>query len=286
MSIRELVRYSRKLLRGRRTVTALVCLMPLAVVVSFRLAEACFYSLMLYFGGAPPLELFTGTDPVRLSVTAGAAAARWLAAAPLSYMSAQRLCELCDESRSSFTPLTGILVSRRCVQRSLAALLWTKSAEMLLLAPAAFFGITAYSLFVSSKDAAGMFMTVHAISLTAVSLGIWLSAKLTFAAVPYLLAEFPEMSAFRAVLFSIRFMRGRKNILLRLIMLYLPAMLPAVTVPFVLPELKTAFALSIHIGVKEEEYLEGAEIHRHRRRTNAAAKLSAEQKRRFKTASD
>ena len=286
MSIRELVRFSRKLLKGRRTVTALVCILPLAAEVSFRLAEACFYSLMLYFGGAPPMELFTSTDPLQLSVTAGAAAARWLAAAPLTYMAAQRLCELCDESRSRFTPLTDILVSRRCVRRSLAALLWTKCAEVLLLAPAAFFGITAYSLFISSRDAGGMFMTVHAMSLTAVSLGVWLSAKLTFAAVPYLLAEFPDMSAFRAVLFSVKFMRGRKNILLRLIVLYLPAMLPVVTIPFVLPELKTAFALTIHIGVKEEEYLEGAEIHRHRRRTNAAAKLSAEQKRRFKAAPD
>ena len=286
MSVRELVHYSQKLLRGRYTVTALICLMPLAVEVFFRLAEAFFYSLLLYFGYALPLELFSTADPVRLAVTGGFILARWIAAAPLTYISAHRLSEISAESGRTPLPLTDVLISKRCIRRSIGALIWTKTASLLVLAPAAFFGITTCSLFVSSHSAGGMFMTVHAAVLTLVSLGIWLSLRLSFAAVPYLLAEFPDMSAFRAVIFSVRFMRGRKNILLRLILLFLPAFATIIAIPAVLPLIRTSFALCIHIGIKEEEYREGTETHRYRRKATYAAKLSARKERRFKTAAD
>ena len=286
MSVRELIHYSRKLLRGRRTVTALICLMPLAVEVSFRLAEAFFYSMLLYFGDAAPMELFSGTDPIKAAITGGFTLARWIAAAPLNYVSAYRLCEICSESDKPLTPLTDVLISRRCIRRSLAALLWTKTASLLALAPAAFFALTTYSLFISASSTGELFMTVHAAALTLVSLGLWLSLKLSLAAVPYLLAEFPQISAFRAVLLSVRFMRGRKNVLLRLILLYLPAMAAIITIPAVLPMIRTSFALCIHIGKKEEEYREGAEIHRIRRKNADAPELSARSERRFKAASD
>ena len=286
MSIRELIHYSRKLLKGRRTVTALICLMPLAVEVFFRLAEAFFYSMLLYFGDRPPMELFSSSDPVKMAITGGFTLARWIAAAPLSYISAKRLCEICSESGKALTPLTDILVSRKCIRRSIAALLWTKTAGLLALAPAAFFGITAYSLFITSSDASGMFMTVHAAALTIISVGIWLSLRLSFAAVPYLLAEFPELSAFRTVMLSVRFMRGRKIILLKLILLYAPAMAAVIAIPAVLPVIRTSFALCIHIGIKEEEYREGTEIHRNIRKAAVAPELSARTKRRFKAASD
>ena len=286
MSVRELIHYSRKLLRGRRAVTTLICLMPLAAEVFFRLAEAFFYSMLLYLGGALPMELFNSTDPLKAAVTGGFTLARWIAAAPLTYISAYRLCELCAESGKPLTPLTDVLTSRRCIRRSLAALLWTKAAALLALAPAAFFGITAWSLFITADSTAGMFMTVHAFALTLVSLGMWVSLRLSLAAAPYIMAEFPEMSAFRAVRTSFRVMRGRKSILLRLILMYLPAMATIAAIPAVLPVIRTSFALCIHIGIKEEEYREGTEIHRNRRKAANAPEFSSRTERRFKAASD
>ena len=102
-----------------------------------------------------------------------------------------------------------------------------------------------------------MFMAVNAVVLTAVSLIFWISLKLSFSAVPFLLVRYPEKSALRNVLYSIKFMSGRKNVLLRLAMAYL---LPAATViglPFAVTGIMTAFSLSIDIFTREDEYREG-----------------------------
>ena len=50
LSIWELIGYTRRRIRGRRAELLLVCLPPVAAGLLFRLGEAAFYSLLLYFG--------------------------------------------------------------------------------------------------------------------------------------------------------------------------------------------------------------------------------------------
>jgi hypothetical protein len=234
--------------------------MPIAAELFFRAAEACFYSMLLYFGNIRPLGLFTGSEPLQTAITAGFTIVRWTATAPLTCLSAYRLCEIAAEKTETPTPLTDVLISKGFVRRSISALIWTKALGLAAIAPAAFFGTAAYRLFTErSSTPAGLFLTLHAFTLTAVSIFLWLSLKLSLAAVPYLLTRSPEKSTFRITADSIRLMHGRKMLAVRLFLAYLPAMLGIVTFPYALAGLRTSFALSIDIFIKEEEYREGTE---------------------------
>lgn len=284
MRVRELIRYSEGLLRGRRLRTTLVCLMPAAAEIFFRTAEACVYVMLLYFGGAAPIALFSGENILQPLITAGFAAVRWTAAAPLSYAAAYRLCGICSGRPDA--ALSDVLADGRSIRRSIAALIWTKLAGLLAVAPAVFFGITAYSLFTEGGGTFRSFMTLHAAALTVISVGIWLSVKLSMVAVPYLLAEYPQKSAFRTVLLSLRLMSGRRVIFIRLIFAYLPAMLTVIAAPFALAGLKTAFAQSIDIFIREEEYRAGDKNNCGHRKACRSAKLPTRKKRRFKAAAD
>lgn len=285
MRIPELIRYSKRLLKGRRINTMFLCLLPVAAELFFRTAEACIYSLLLYFGEMKPLELFSGRDPLQLGIMASFTLLRWTAVAPLSYAAAHRLVQICRED-GRITPAADVLTDSRCFRRSIEAALWTKLAGLLALAPAAFFAVTTYSLLFRSQTAGQLFLTVHAAVLTAVSLGLWLALKLSFTAVPFLLAERPGKSPLSIVLYSLRFMSGKRSVLLRLILVYLPAMTTIAAIPAVLPALRTSFALTVHIYTKEEEYLEGNKAHRNVRKAHDSPELPAGQKRRFKTAPD
>ena len=71
MKILKLLHYSNSLLRGKRTITALICFMPIAAWIFFRSAEACFYAMFLYFSEKAPMSLFDGSIPLQIAVTAG-----------------------------------------------------------------------------------------------------------------------------------------------------------------------------------------------------------------------
>ena len=256
MKIRLLIPYTRKLLKGKYISTALICIFPLCSELFFRAAETTVYSLLLYFGEMPPMSLFSGSSPVQLAFTLVLTLLRWVVTAPVCTAAAFRLGEICAE-RPQFTPLSKVLLGRTFFRRSLGALIWTKLIGLIALAPAVFFGISAYSMLHGTLAADDMFMAVNAVVLTAVSLIFWISLKLSFSAVPFLLVRYPEKRALRNVLYSIKFMRGRKNVLLRLAMAYL---LPAATViglPFAVTGIMTAFSLSIDIFTREDEYREG-----------------------------
>lgn len=287
MSVRELIRYSNRLLKGRRAVTALICFMPLAAEIFFRAVEACFYSILLYFGNIRPLGLFTGSEPLQSAITAGFTLLRWIAVAPLNYVSAHRLCEIAAEKSSPLTPLTDVLIGRHCVRRSITALFWTKLVSLISLLPAVFFGTVAYRLFTErSSTASGMFLTLHALTLTVLSVCLWLSLRISLTAVPYLLVRSPEKNALRIVISSIRLMRGRKRVAAKLFLAYLPAMLGIVTVPYAVAGMRTAFALSIDIFIKEEEYREGTETDSRRRSPDNAPELPVRTGRRLEKAPD
>lgn len=287
MKIRELIRFTKKLLKGRRARTMMICILPLAAELFFRFAEAAAYSLLLYFGELDPIALFGGDNPLQLSVTVVSTVLRWIITAPLMYAAAFRLAEICEEAPlKRMTPFSRVLLNKRSLRRSLSAALWTRIAGLLALAPAVFFGITAYSLFGGSLDPRETFLAVNALVLTAASLYLWLSLKLALTAVPYLLVKLPKKTAFRTVLYSIGFMRGRKNVPLRIFAVYLPQLATVAGLPYGLTKMMAAYSLSIDIFIKEDEYLEANKADGGYREPHDAAKLPRRKKRRFKAAAD
>lgn len=287
MKIRELIRFSRGLLMGRRARTMMICILPLGAELFFRFAEAAVYSMLLYFGNIEPIRLFGGSNPVQLGVTAASTLLRLLTTAPLMYAATYRLYGMTSELPQKRCEAFSRILLRKCTfKRSISAALWTKAVGLLALAPAVFFGTAAYGLTGEKLSPREAFLAANALFLTGVSVMLWLSLKLSFAAVPYILVRFPKMTAFRAMIFSVGFMRGRKSVLLRLWAVYLPQMLTIAGLPYALTKLMTAFSLSIDIFIKEDEYLEAHRADSGRGKANNAGKLSCRKKRRIKASAD
>ena len=293
MRARELIRYSRGFLKGRRSATAAICVFPLFAELFFRFAEAAVYSLLLYFGEMQPVALFRAESRMQLAVVLLCTIFRWITVYPLGYAAAFRLCDICtDDCKRRKVPFSRVLMNRRSYKRSLAAALWSKLVGCAALLPAVFFGVTAYSLINSSLDANGVFMAVHAIVLTAVSAAIWISCRLSLSAVPYLLVKFPKKSPLRTVLYSLRSMRGRRGVIVRIGAMCLPLGLTVVGIPAAVTRFKAAYALAIDIFIREDEYAarkqkEEAAVERDKTDSgyagaSAAEKLSHRKKRRLK----
>lgn len=284
MKIREIIRYTKKLLRGRRVRTCLICFLPLCSELFFRSAEAAVYCLLLYFGEIPPLSLFGTDSPIQPAASLIFTLLRWIVTAPLGYAAAFRLSEICSES-PKITRFSEILISRTAFRRSLGALLWTKLFSLVALVPAVFFGISAYSMFHGTLGTNGIFNAVSLIVMTIVSICAWLSLKISFTAVPFLMVRTPQKSALKAVLHSIKFMSGRKRIIFRLVTVYILPAVSVVGLPFAVTRFMTAFTLCTDIFNREDEYNKRINTKSRTRKSRHAPELSHRKKRRFKAAS-
>lgn len=283
MNIRELISFSGRLLKGRTAVTMTICLLPLAAELFFRFAEAAIYSLMLYFGQTEPAGLFSGGNRIQLAAAMIITILRVITAAPLTFAAAYRLMEICG-GRKPLTPVSRILLSRKYFRKSIGLSIMSKAVSLLALAPAAFFGITAWTLFSTAGNTKELFLTCHAFMLTAVSILMWLSLKISLAAAPFLMAYFPEHSPFRIIFMTISFMKGRKKTFAGLAAVYLLPILSIAALPIACTRLMTAAALCISIHIKEDEY-EGNKTQGRLRPADNTAKIPHGKAWRIKTAS-
>lgn len=287
MKAMELIRYSAGLLKGRRARTMMICILPLGAELFFRFAEAAAYSLLLYFGGAEPIRLFGGSSPVQLAVAVLCTLLRWITSAPLTYAAAERLlCITSEPAQRLRRTFSQSLLKKRTLKRSISALLWTKVTGLLALAPAVFFGVTAYGVLRGKTGPLEVFLGVNSLFLGMAALYMWLSLKLSFTVVPYLLVRMPEKTAFRTVLYSVGFMNGRKRVIIRLTALYLPQLLTVAGIPSGLTGLKTAYSLATDIFIKEDEYLETDRADSGLGKADDSGKIPSREKRGLKAAAD
>ena len=280
MKVRELMRFSRKYLKGKRTAVLIVCMLPLGAELIFRLAEAVIYSLLLYYGYMQPMDILTGAVGIQLASWSLFTLIRWLVCAPLYYASAVRLNEICRE-RKKYTPVSSIILGRRSFRRCTGAVLLTKLIGIIFSLPVIISAVWAYRLIERDK----LFPALHALAAAAFSLYIYLSVKINILSIPFLMAEYRDKSILRIIFGSFRLLRKRKIILLKLIFTYGIMMLTIIAVPYVFPEFMTAFSLSISIFIREDEYFERDSILSRNGKTPYTRKLSHKE-RRFKAAAD
>ncbi len=250
MKLFKLLKFSHRLLKGKRARTAAVCMLPVAAELFFRFAEAAIYAMLLYFRKIKPIELFNGRNIIQLVTLVSCTVMRWIATAPFTLAAAYRLTELADDREA--TPVAELVSDGKFFRRSLVSLLIGKLIGTAAVVPSIFFGRTALALMHSAENVSGTFLTIHAAVLTAVSVGVWLSVKISLAAVPFILAEDRELGVFRAVIKAFRIMLGRKTAVVRLTLICLPLMLVAFPAAFTL--LSAAFSLLVSICLKEDEY--------------------------------
>lgn len=249
----ELIGYSRQKIKGRRREAFFICILPLCADLFFRLAESALYSIMLYLGVMNPSELFTGKNIEQLVIAVVFTVSRWFVSAPLYCASAVRLREFISESGNK-TFVSDMLLSWRFIRRSISSFLFSKFISALSLVPAIISGYYLIDMLSSGTDSTGIIIASNAMAVFIISLILWTAVQLNLTAVPFLLAEFPEKSGAGAVILSFRFMRGRRKTVLSLWLIFLLPMLLVITVPFLIPELLTAYTFGISIFLKEDEY--------------------------------
>lgn len=84
--------------------------------------------------------------------------------------------------------------------------------------------------------------------------------------VPFLLAEYPEKSGIRAVFMSFRFMKGRKKMFVGIGTIFFIPFLTIIAIPFVIPEIASAYAVGISIFFREDEYAKSVQPEHRKRR--------------------
>lgn len=257
MSIWELIGYTRRRIRGRRAEILLACLPPIAAGLLFRLGEAAFYSMLLYFGAMRPAELFTGGYAGQLILAVLLTLLRWGVTAPLICASAEKLRAIVTDGAEDVSA-SELLLHGSFLRRSITAYAAGRLICFAALVPAALLGAYAYTLLADGGGSGELFAASNVAALAAVSALLWLAARLSITAVPFLLAEFPERSALACAAMSLSFMRGRKRLPLALAAVYALPILSVVGLPIFLPELAAAFATGISIFTKEDEYARSA----------------------------
>ena len=257
MSVLELLGYTRKRIRGRRTELLLICLPPIAGILFFRLAETSFFSLLLYFEAMSPAELFTGGYFGQLIIVVLLTLLRWGIVAPLTCVSAVKLRGMVTDG-SDLISASELLLNGSFVRRSIKAYVIGRAVSFSALIPASLSGVYIYFLLSDGGSENELFVAANMSVLAVLSVVFWLSIRLSMVSVPFILAEYPKRSPLSCVFMAFGFMRGRKRLLIALSALYSLPILTVIGIPFFLPELWAAFATGISIFIKEDEYARSA----------------------------
>ena len=289
MRAMELVRYSRRLMGKSRASAVAICILPLLAELFFRFAEAAIYSLLLYFGQMQPIALFRVESGIQLAVMLMCTALRWITVYPLTYAAAVRMCAVFSDERKPGRALLKNshvrtrLLAEHCGGSLLQAdrhggscaggFLWSgnvQACERLARYERSFHGSPrgcAYAGFAWNMAA----------------------CRVSLSAVPYLLAKMPQKNAFAVAFYSLRFMRGRRRVILRLGLIFLPLALTIIGIPTAVCRFKAAYALGIDIFIREDEYAAEEENRVERNKTGRglaaaddAEKFSHRKKRRLK----
>lgn len=250
MRIRELSGYTENMIKGKRWELLLLCLLPIGGELLLRSAEAALYSLMLYFGTIRPIDLFTGINTEQTVLSAIFILLRFLIMPPLWCGLGARLM-LFAEGKKEPKRLSRYLSSGKFILRSISANFFICLISALFLLPiVAAFALGIYLLY-DGAAGAELFVAVNLIAL-GIFLGIrWIYLRFGLTAVPFLLLKKGELSAFRIVLFTIKFMRHRGKFPLKLILTYL---LPVLIIPpYFIPKIAVSYAVGISIFFKEDE---------------------------------
>lgn len=252
MKTKELIRYSRKIIKGRRREMLFICMIPAGGELFFLAAEAALYSVMLYFGAVTPMGLFTGENPEQL-VTAGIfAVLRGIVMPPLICAAAGKLLEA-GSGRNRKISVSELLLDGKFLRRSIFSGIYGRIAAIALLVPGAFLVRYGFKLMSDGSDSAELFAVSVIFTAAAVFVILWAKLRLSLMAVPFILWEFPDISAFRAVFSAPRFMLHRTKLPLRLMLAYFIPAAAVVTAPIAIPEAGLAMAVGMSIYFKEDE---------------------------------
>lgn len=284
MKTRELIKYTRRLIKGSRYRLLLMCMIPIGGELFFRASEAALYSLILYFGSIEPLKLFTGKIQEQAVISAVFSVIRSLVMPPLWCGTAARLMRF-EEGREENDSFSDMLMSWKFIRRSIAASLFGKLISAAVLIPGAAAAVFGLKMLSDGADSRELIIATNLIAVGIAFVILWAAVRIGLTAVPFLLYKRQELSAVGVVMWSFRVMRGRRGLPIMLIIAYLPLILTIAAAPFLIPELAAAYAVGISIFLKEDEAdCERAYIQGGNRTSETAEALSPRKLRRIQRA--
>ncbi|MDE6784397.1 MAG: hypothetical protein K2J26_03375, partial [Ruminococcus sp.] len=280
MKTRQLIRYSRQKIAGRRGEILLICLVPLGAEIFLLLGEAAVYCIMLYFGSLKPAELFTAGNIEQTIIAVLFGFARIIVMPPLWCAAAMRILEIV-ENRSDESAMTHMLVSWRFIGKSTAVFLVGRIISALALCFPLIFFAAAFIMLSDGGDWIELILAANTIVLGLISAAIWAGIKISLMSAPFLMAAFPEKGAWRTVFMSFRFMRGRRKMPVYIALFYFLPVITIIPVFYFIPEIAAAYATGISIFMKEDEYYVGTDFHGRLRKSGNAEKISLRKMRRI-----
>ncbi|MDE5946614.1 MAG: hypothetical protein K2G63_04835 [Oscillospiraceae bacterium] len=258
MKLYQIREYSKVSLKGRKAEAFLISLCIPAIIVFFRLAELCTASIVLYLTDFKPMELFYKS--------------------PVAWILFDFICIFLKVLTLSavISPIIRFFLSILNIQipdfknsgifiKNLNSIIIIKTVSLIFLMPSVFFGITSVNIIFRGYENGNpntVFLAVHSVTLTVLSLILWIWIVLGISALPFLIIKEKDIGIFRLSIISFRIMKNARRGLLKIILFYTGVML----IPFgfisALPEFFSSLTLYINICIKESECNEIYSMHR------------------------
>lgn len=247
MSIKECRKKSKEILKGKYAEGFVVSFALISVLLMFKTIDLMLASAAVYAGGSGLAELISGGG---------------IAGAALSILR-HFLCfaitvpvltgglwwyfqtALGKDNKNILKVYSGFRLNIRAA--AVYAIMWARGFISLIPTGLCWAGAWISFGYACTEQNQGiwLFITVQMFAAGVFLLGLYIYATVSAAAAPFLFIMRPDTGAFRSVRMSRRLMKGRKSEFVKLILCYVPSMLPIVTIPFVLPRAVMSAALFI-----------------------------------------
>ncbi|MGN0622083.1 MAG: DUF975 family protein [Porcipelethomonas sp.] len=247
MSTEEYRKKSKEILKGRYAEGFVVSFALIIVFLIFKAADLMLASAMVYLGGSSLSDLVAGGGVMGAVFSAVRHVLCFVFMVPLLTGVFWWYWQTAggEDNGNILKIYSGLRLNVRAA--AVYAVMWITG--FLSLIPCGLCWLGAWLSFScacrSTEQEIMLFVCIQLIAAGFFLLGLIIRNAASVSAAPFLFIMHPDMGAFKAVRMSARLMKGRKGDFVKLMLSYLPAMLPVVTVPFVLPGAVMSAALFV-----------------------------------------
>lgn len=245
MTTSECRKKSKLVLKGKYCEGFFVVMIFIVTCLIFKTLDIAKICFLLYNNNADTLSLFKTANIPDIFIKYLICLVTFLIATPLItggvwwfYQTARG----CD-NKSILKLYTGFKLNFRAL--ILYAIMWL-TATLSLIPTGICFGLAGYIFDMApyyQNQAAVLFISLQVFSFGIFLIGLYLKSMTSMLLAPFIFIKNPDKNVFKILNLSRKKIYGSKLECLKLILTYLPAMLPIVTIPFVLP--KAIMSISI-----------------------------------------
>lgn len=268
MKLCQIREYSKNALRENKMKSFFIAIFLPSVSLFFRLAEICFASVILYITNIEPMRLFYQPNLFWsvFAVICGilkCIAFSAIIPAVIWYFSKRVNMNIRSRKRS----FSSVLCDSEVFRKSVKSYFLMKFTSLVFLLPVVFFCVMSVRFVLTSYQSGNseiLFLTVHSVVLTVLSLILWIWALLGLSVFPFLIVKYRKAGVFRLLIASFKVMSCSRFGLVKIIVYYFLKLLIPFSFIWILPEFWASYSLYINICIKEAEYIAGDSLYSRR----------------------